>query len=274
MGEAKRKKKRKQQLLSEMQKCIFCNGAASTTIDHIPSRECFINRVGPEDYEFGACINCNNSTAQIEQIVALYIHTSSNKDEISPQFEKLMKGINNNNPNALPKTNMTANQKRRALKDFYTNPINEDFTTFADAPVVEIPEEALSALKIFNRKLSCAIYFKETSKILPQSAFISTIQAPLGHNVEKKIIEFSKNNLPNMTTTKRKNTDIGNQFVYLWNSNDENTLFSYTAQFQQSFLCFGAIFLSKVSSSLPIKDYWISHQADIENNWEVSETYP
>jgi hypothetical protein len=266
MGAANRKKTKKQKLLEEQPICIFCNQKPSRTIDHVPSREFFISRIGPEGYEFGSCQSCNHSSAQMEQVAAVYAHSNSELegDNIPQQFEKLYRGLENNNPAGLPEINLSANEKRKAAQNFYAFP--EPIETYADAPMVGIPSEAKKSLQIFNRKLACALYFRETTKILPLTAMIATLELPLGHKSEKRIVDFAKANLTNLTKTERRNTNIGNQFFYAWASSSNNELFSYTAQFHKSYVCFGAIALD---NSRKFHSKWKPHQCDIDNDWQI-----
>ena len=262
MGEKKNKRER---FFKDNPTCIFCGETQAKEIDHIPSRECFIDKVGPEDFEFPACKNCNHQASQFEQVAALYLHSypSSGKEISDKQFRKIIEGVANNNPTALPNVRMTANQKRSALKDFHQN--TGEIITYADAPLVEITEEALDALQVFNRKLACAIYFKETRNIIPQSAYMMTLQLPLGLKSNDTIINFAKSQLGNFTLSKRSNTNIGDQFGYLWNTNTDNTFFAYAAQFHQSMILFAAISLLDESN----EEYWIKHSVDIENSWRL-----
>lgn len=47
-------KKRKQEFLKQHPVCFNCGTAAATTEDHVPSRECFVDRHWPEGFVFPA----------------------------------------------------------------------------------------------------------------------------------------------------------------------------------------------------------------------------
>ncbi len=269
MGDANRKRKKRQQLLKNQPICVFCGTNSSTTVDHIPSRQCFKNRIGPEDFEFGACESCNKLTRNLEQISALYLHAFGPISEGVPtesELIKLLQGVRNNNPNSLPNLDLTANQKRRAAKNFYA--FETPFQSYSESPIIEVPREAVLALKVSNRKLACALYYKETNHILPQSAMVANIQSQIGHNTEKKLVEFAKNQLPNLRKAERRNTNIGDQFLYLWNATEDAKLFSYIAQFHKSFVFFAAISLLENES---YQNFWTSHANDIQTNWYTTD---
>ncbi|MBY2951549.1 hypothetical protein [Rhizobium leguminosarum] len=106
-------KKRKQRFLDDNPLCFFC-GEQSTTVDHVPSRECFRDRVWPEGYEFPACAACNNGAGSLEQVVALYLLMGNHDGaQQTAQFEKLIAGVWNNAPQFLPKKEISANAKKR-----------------------------------------------------------------------------------------------------------------------------------------------------------------
>jgi hypothetical protein len=69
MSESKRKKDRYSALLSNHAYCCFCGGARkSATIDHVPARIFFRKKIGPEDFEFPACQECNAASRACHQL--------------------------------------------------------------------------------------------------------------------------------------------------------------------------------------------------------------
>ncbi|CAN7540025.1 hypothetical protein LJR234_003992 [Mesorhizobium amorphae] len=159
MGEGKTKRER---FLAEHPLCFFCSEPVET-IDHVPSRQCFYNGVGPEGFEFPACQRCNNSAGPTEQVVAFYLHMA-NQDTASDssigQFEKLVRGVQNNAPALMPKMDLSANYKRRASKRIgYVRGPGE---SYADAPIVELPDKNRDAFRVFARHLTCALYYRHT----------------------------------------------------------------------------------------------------------------
>ncbi|MGR9169640.1 hypothetical protein [Rhizobium sp. KDH_Rht_773_N] len=230
-------KKRRQRFLDSHPLCFFC-GKASETIDHIPSRECFRNRVWPEGYEFPACQACNNAAGPLEQVVALYL-IMGNHDGEKPtsQFEKLIAGVRNNSSQFLPKTDMSANAKKRALPLYnFPHPANEPI---AKAPIVELPDVNRKAFEAFERRLTCALYYKHMGEILPPTHMIRTFRLQAIQKSADDLIRTAAPMLPNGILTKRQNTDIGSQFFYNWYGDEVTKTFVFLAQFSISFVFIG-----------------------------------
>jgi hypothetical protein len=117
--------------------CFFC-GQRSETIDHVPNRECFDNRVWPEGYEFPACERCNRAAGQNEQAVAFYLHmTNFDRNTVTDQAKKLHRGVINNTPEMLPSLDVTANDRRRTFRRFGL--VKPDGIPWNDVPVIKVP---------------------------------------------------------------------------------------------------------------------------------------
>ena len=221
-----------QRFLSTHPRCFFCGGEA-TTIDHIPSRECFENRVAPEGYEFPSCEACNHGTSQIEQAVAFYLHmTNFGKNEVSDQAKKLHRGVMNNNPELLPTVEVHTNDKRRTYRRMgITKPDN---LTWDRVGVAKMPAGHLAAMETFSRKLTSALYYMHMSEILPPTNMIRTHHAQTMDRRAEGFIEYAKQNIPNGMIANRKNTDIGDQFAYLWTGDRSKSIFTFVAQLANS----------------------------------------
>ena len=104
VGEAKR---RKQQTFAQLksQNCVFCGGTTpAVTIDHIPPKVFFINKLRPKSHEVPACLRCNSGSSGSDQIAALTCLTmASAQSEVVPKpyFQKIFQGVRNNQPDAI-----------------------------------------------------------------------------------------------------------------------------------------------------------------------------
>ncbi|RWY67868.1 hypothetical protein EHI46_26245 [Rhizobium leguminosarum] len=230
-------KKRKQRFLDDNPLCFFC-GEQSTTIDHVPSRECFRDRVWPEGYEFPACAACNNGAGPLEQVAALYL-LMGNHDGKRPtsQFEKLVAGVRNNTPEFLPKLNMSANAKKRALP-LYNFPFPAD-QPIAKAPIAELPDKNRTAFEAFERRLTCALYYRHMGEVMPITHMIRTHRLQAIQKSSDDLIRAVVPMLPNGIKTNRQNTDIGDQFFYNWYGDQATKMFVFMAQFSLSFVFIG-----------------------------------
>lgn len=253
-------KSRKQKFLLSHRICFYCGSADATTIDHVPARECFNNRVGPEEFEFPACKTCNNSTGKMEQAAAFLIRCFDfdENNHSEEQFRKLFMGTRNNLPGVLPSVNLTANQKRQLLKAAeYSLPSGE---TYSSLPLALISEEARVAMEQFSRKLTCALFYKHVGRPLPIESFIRIVWFPYASPHAKENVERFDEILPDYTLSKRQNTNIGEQFHYRYGVKEDTNLFAFLAQFGRS------IFISGIASDTigPTNSAdWIEHRNDL-----------
>lgn len=252
------KKQKLQRFLSAHSNCYFCGGAA-TTIDHVPSRECFIGRVGPEGYEFPACKRCNNSAGPAEQTVALYRHCTDFAEDIRgrPQVEKLLSGLRNNSPTRVPITEVSANQKRQLARR--SNIALQTGDTYAGLPIVGITRDVHHDFKVFSRRLTCALFYRHAGKILPATHMIKTQWIQFAHGRAEKIVADITADMPHLTQTGRVNTNIGQQFSYRWYLDAETETFLFAAQFAMAFFIFGLTARFALETS---GEGWESHQSD------------
>lgn len=256
MGARKNKLAR---FLSAHSQCYFC-GDPATTIDHVPSRECFLGRVGPEGYEFPACKECNNSAGRAEQTVALYRHcTDFSEDQRGkPQVRKLLDGLRNNSPTRMPIMNVTVNQKRRAaLRSGITLQPGE---TFSSLPIIGINREVHDDFAIFSRRLTCALFYKHIGKVMPQTHMVKTQWMQFAHGKADELIAAITADMPNLTLAARVNTNIGQQFGYRWYADNETETFAFVAQFAKAFFVFG---IASRSNEATTDDGWKSHATEI-----------
>lgn len=245
--------------LSEHPQCYFC-GEAANTIDHVPSRECFLGRVGPEGYEFPACKSCNNSAGRAEQTVALYRHcTDFAEDERGkPHVRKLLDGLRNNSPSRMPIMDVTVNQKRRTARQSGITLLPGQ--TYASLPIIGIDRDVHDDFAIFSRRLTCALFYKHVGKVLPPAHMIKTQWMQFVHGKAEEIVEAITRDMPNLTHTGRVNTNIGQQFSYRWYADEETETFTFIAQFAMAFFIIG---LASRSNEATIGDGWKSHANDL-----------
>ena len=254
------KSKRIARLRAEHPVCYFCATAPTETEDHVPSRECFKGRIGPEGYAFPACARCNGAAGSIEQVVALYLHLADFTDGEPPrkQIEKLKAGVENNNPELLP----TRGDARTARRHFREKQISlAPGMTYADAPIAELPAGNRAAFEVFARRLVCALYYKEVGRPVPLDFYISTGWLPFSDPGAPNFTDRVRNWLPDVRMTNRRNTNIGHQFFYLWGARAEGDIFVFAAQFSKSFFFLGAAAAPTYQQDL--RHGWKQHSEDI-----------
>lgn len=143
------KSKRLARLAAAHPVCYFCATRSTESEDHVPSRECFRQRVGPEGFSFPACKACNNGAGQLEQVVALYLLMADHSEagDIGDQLQRLVNGVHNNNPDLLPQVTLRANLARKHFREKkLTLPPGQ---TYSQSPIATLPPGHGIAFKIF-----------------------------------------------------------------------------------------------------------------------------
>lgn len=221
--------------------CCFCGGAEpASTIDHVPARTCFYKRVGPEGFEFPACGSCQTSTRLSELIFGFYARLMDPDDDRYDEGDavRLFQGIRNNAPHLIPNLELPAATKRQALRDYGIEVPEVDLD---DVPLVGVPTEFHRAATIVARKIVLATYYREMKLIAGPGSRVmarwSQLQIPQGADLHRQLSSY----LPNKTVGTRVNTDIGDQFSYVWGFNPDDELFAICGQLCGSLMLLCAI---------------------------------
>jgi len=237
MGEKKQRESRNQRLLKENPTCCFCGGATpSSTVDHVPPKACFPAGFFPEGFEFAACASCNASTRKDDQIFAYYSQLADpnwkNKD--LKTFLKIQNGVRNNFPGALPNVNLDNEAKKKALKEMGIEPPPDDL--LAKVPLAGIPGEFDAAATTVGRKLACALYHRETQKVLSKDHFIWTGVVHLPDPRVEALGKYLENLLPDQVKGARENVkEYGERFGYRSGYKEKEDFFMSAAQFGRGF---------------------------------------
>ncbi|TCM19045.1 hypothetical protein EDF56_104582 [Novosphingobium sp. PhB165] len=256
-----RKKQKMERFKTEHPTCYFCASNPTESEDHVPSRECFRGRVGPEGFSFPACKRCNNSAGNLEQVVALYLLLAdqSNRDIDLAQLGRLVLGVKNNNPTLMPNVTQDVREARRhfASKQMVLAP----GLTYSEVSLLQLPAEMTKPMELFTRRLTCALYYKEIGSPLPLEFDIGTAWLPIADPKSVEVAQAAMELFPDLRTTNRRNTDIGDQFTYVWGHRADSGLFGFTAQVAGAFLVFGACVPQGMADSVV---RWKSHRVDVE----------
>lgn len=70
MGEAKTKRRAHGEILKRYPHCIYCGHPAST-IEHMPPRMMFYEKLRPKGLEFPCCDVCNSATKHADLVASL-----------------------------------------------------------------------------------------------------------------------------------------------------------------------------------------------------------
>lgn len=187
-------------------------------------------------------------TRYVEQVVSLYISMLDRDDTrfSHTEFEKKLRGMNNNFPELLPDSNISANEKRRAFQ--FHNPNFRAAKTFAEEPVMRIPDAVLSAFEIFAFKVALALFWKHHSVPAGDSIYQNCFWLNFTEQATEQVIAGANKMLPGVQLGERINTDIGNQLSYRYGFHAESQTLIAVMQVRMSGLVIAAF------SSYPPKD--------------------
>jgi hypothetical protein len=153
--------------------CVFCGGSRrATTIEHCPPRSLFQFKHWPETFEFPACLSCNEGTGDHDAIVAMIarMHPDENIGNADGRVNGLIKNVGAQVPGLLPRMIPSHIEARRRNRVLGIKPGPGQL--HQDVAPVTVPDEINEAVETFARKLSKAIYFRETGKSFPNSGAI------------------------------------------------------------------------------------------------------
>jgi hypothetical protein len=243
--------------------CYFCATRCTESEDHVPSRECFFDRIGPEGFVFPACKLCNNGAGQLEQVVALYLLIANKSDRLSlKQMQRLANGVRNNNPELLPMIELRANLARQHFRNKGLQ--LDKGQTFAEQPIATLPVGHQKAFQLFARRLTCALFYKETGRPLPLDFYIIVAWLPWYEGAATDAVENAINLFPAFTMTNRRNTDIGDQFSYRWGMHSDGSIFGFVAKFSESYYVFGAAASPELHQGHGnMSEGWVQHSEDV-----------
>ena len=166
--------------------CIYCGGdEVATTTDHMPSRSLFNDAAWPEGFEFPACARCQTISRYAETMVGFLSVIYSHPDDPPSETEKRRRftGLRRNYPELFPRLFPSREKVAKFIADHgwpvdpVTNrsisPVRSRITGQLRPPVLSLDHpEVHEAVRLFGRKLACALHHYETGMIIPLSGAI------------------------------------------------------------------------------------------------------
>jgi hypothetical protein len=238
MSQAKLRKRRQRKLLDEHADCYFCSVNLATTIDHVPPKACFPPGYMPQDFEFPACTACNGGARKQDEIFGFYSilmdfdEAKMKHEEDRAKLRELRQGIFNNYPEALPDE----------TKAYPLNRMGSIITPRPVAVSIPTPRPLKDAIRVISAKLTHALYFRETAKILTRKhQFQASAYQPQRSETQNLTSCFASL-LPNLTVGTRSNIkQYGDRFRYISGYKEEGDFFVYAAQFGHGIVLWGIV---------------------------------
>jgi hypothetical protein len=220
--------------------CIFCGGATpATTKEHCPPSALFQNRHAPEGYVFPACEACNGGTSDDDALIAMLgrMNPFSTENNLDGKVPGLMMNANRQHPGLVrDMLDLSPIQARKAAKDL--NIPRPPGLTYQQSGIVNVTDHMDHSVRVFAKKLSKAMYFKETGKIFPNNG---EIQLRWFTNVDL----FRHGTFPTLDAfaeiaadkpkIERNRQDLSNQFDYRFSVSTDGKLAVLRALFGKAF---------------------------------------
>ncbi|NEU14878.1 hypothetical protein G3T14_22740 [Methylobacterium sp. BTF04] len=167
-------------------------------------------------------------------------------------FHKKISGISNNYPGALPIFDCTANQKRSALKRMGMQRLPGQ--SLSDIGVFTPPAELLMAARIVIRKMTCAIYFRETGKILPREYRITGSWQQMQDTQRAPLVRYFNELLPEYRQPMRGNIrNYGMRLCYKFGYLESENFLAFVAQIGDGIIVNGMTIAPNASLPSPLK---------------------
>jgi hypothetical protein len=245
MGQAKNRRRR---LLESQQTCIFCGQSPSTEEDHYPPRAVFPERRWPEGFSFGACERCNKGSADYDLIVAVLSKFDPTRQ---PTEADLKQG--SGHVARLFRRFPDATNQLFGMPPYTREPVS---TALGIEPIrdaqgrellaVGIPPIVHEAVHAFMAKVSKALHFTHTGRIVPTTAGMrghwfsnadrAKQQGPL---IPDSVVEI----LGVAGPIQRARQDLREYFDYRYATSGDGAIGAYLCGFGASFafICFVTI---------------------------------
>ncbi len=237
MGEARLKQKRHAQVLIKYPYCIYCGGTEdATTIDHMPPRAMFEQRLRPKGLEFPACEACNEG-GRIDELIAATLsraYPDPETEEAKKEVRKLWDSINNNCPELLDEMKPSFRQEKLA-RNLSAELPSSGGALDSRGPILN------SAIHRFAAKIGYALHFELTGKPVPPDGvahvwWLTNYQALKGEMPDELI-----NMLGAPQTLCQGRWEVSNQFTFASNATEGGTMSVHFATFRFSFAVCAAV---------------------------------
>lgn len=231
MGEAKKRKTRRDRLIGAQPYCIYCGGVElAKTVDHMPPVAIFSDRQRPAGLEFSSCDACNFGTKGADQVAALVSRmypdpASDNERRIT---RNLFQAISNNHSGLLEELFPTPGQIATLAAMSEVVPPNVHAMNAA-GPLLN------SAMNRFAAKLGLALHFELGGKILEPTGRIGvrwfTNKDAFADEIPSDITKL----FPEGKTLRQGRKQVTNQFRYSSIASDDARLSAHFAVFREAF---------------------------------------
>jgi hypothetical protein len=226
-----------QTFLLEHPICCFCGGGVqATTRDHVPAKIIFDGKHRPKGIEVPACERCQQYSKKHELVAAMVarIFPNSSGSLQRKEFKKVIQRAFKAVPGLLTELGASPEQMAR-ITDLRRRQPDAAGVLNMGGPLMN------ESLDVFGIKMSCALHYEKTRRIVPIGVPISirvysNVDA-LDGNIPGEVIRL----MGRPDTLRQGNWSVSNQFAYAYATAAGGKYAAYFATFRQSFAVLGFI---------------------------------
>lgn len=245
-------KRRRERFFTEHSRCCFCGGEApAIEEDHQPGRVFFRSRAWPEGFVFPSCRPCNAVSRDAENYASVIISDTNTPEELAA-WERRLASLQANRPDLVPDVHITANGKRRALRQMGVRP--PPGVPVRDIPLARInPDVWQPELEIVGRKLMLALHYQTFGKPLSRDGRMLVITRTNGHNLQEEWLQNVRKFARSMVVPVRATRPLGDQFTLQYAAYPDPATAMYVAVLQRT-----VVFVGVTSEHQPT----VAHMSD------------
>jgi hypothetical protein len=227
MGEGKRRSRKREEILGNEPRCIYCSGPPQT-LEHMPSRGMLRGKLRPSGMEYSACHACNSGTRGSDAVAAVVARLHPDNGESSWQtkeMRKLMAALDSYAPGVREEVSRPEKARSEWLRRPGSGLLQQMVRVHADGPKLK------AHLGVYGAKLAMALYREHVGIALPLDGAI-WCQFALNAGMTQAHLDERVKIMPLHETLRQGQKSVLDQFVYRYNT-DQRTVVAAVAQFHR-----------------------------------------
>lgn len=231
MGEAKRNKRLREQLLADDPVCIYCT-SKSETVEHMPPVIMFTRRHRPKGLEFACCEACNGGTKHADLLAACVGRSmlQGSGEAETEDLQEIFRGLRNNVPGILEEMRPSGDQLAIAGRELPGQKVLN-----IGGPLVR------GFMQQFAVKLTFALYREISGRPVPESGgvlakWFTNYEDRTGR-VPREVFE----NLMPPRSLKQGSFEVSDQFAYSFEVSPDGGFARIVATFRYAFAVVGFV---------------------------------
>lgn len=223
--------------------CCFCAGKENAaTKDHLPPRSVFVEKKCPEGYIFPACASCNQGSSRDDMLVGFLSRWNAGREPTATEqreWKTLLLAFNEHYPGQANLMLPTARERRNWMEKHSLS--KPEGTAYGELPIIKIPPLIHGAIDRFNAKLTKALHYKHSGRIIPPGAWIRIQWWTNAHFIANEFPKELTEVITGRTQLKRGTVTLDDQYSYNYAVSDDGAHGMYLSYFREVFCLLGMV---------------------------------